>query len=403
MYGWEFPPKNKGGLGVACHGIVEGLRGHNVRVNLVLPYHETEQHAEDFHVHQGLKEQKNYSKDIHGVPSLLHAYQTEETYENVFKQNEQKNNSNKKEKKLYGKTLLAEVDRYGKEAGKMADKIDHDVIHAHDWMTYPAAIEAKKCSNKPLVLHIHATEMDRTGDSPNPHVFEMERIGFETADKIIAVSYLTKNKLVEHYGIDAGKIEVIHNATVKKISEASTRILNQDRQTVLFLGRMTMQKGPDYFLKAAKKVLQVNPNVNFLMVGDGDMMAHIVQESMKLGLAGNIIFTGFLKGLDVDRAFKTADLFVMPSVSEPFGLVALEAIHHGTPVLMSKQSGASEVVPNALKVDFWDIDSMANHMVVALRESAMCEHLIDQSKKDLDRLSWHGQAKKMKKLYHSIA
>lgn len=390
MYGWEFPPLNQGGLGVACHGIVHGLVQHGLKVNLVLP--STERIAsQGFEVTDA---SKTLSVKTIKVPSALKAYQDSASYSHQLQ--------TLKNKKTFSSDLFGEVNNYRQSASEIAKKVEHDVIHAHDWLTYPAAIEAKKISKKPLITHIHATEIDRSGDGAHPHIYEIERMGFEAADKIVAVSEYTKRKIIEHYHIPAEKIAVIHNAVSRQYAQVQQKNFCHSSKKVLFLGRITMQKGPEYFLHAAKKVLELEPDTLFIMAGDGDMMARMIHLSIDLNIHKNILFTGFLRGKDIDQAFKNADLFVMPSVSEPFGLVALESIRNGTPVLISKQSGVGEVLPNSLKVDFWDTHEMANKIIAALRYAPMMDDLRYLGGLDLNRISWEKQTLKLKDLYQSL-
>lgn len=387
MYGWEFPPKNQGGLGVACEGIVKGIINHGINVHLVLPSAEGVS-SRGFNV----TDLSSGSKKI-SVKSSLKAYMdTAQYFEYV----------STLKNKQYGKDIFEEVERYKSLAGKLAEEIDHDIIHAHDWLTYPAAMEAKKISGKPFIAHIHATEIDRSGDNPHPVIFAIEKLAFENADRIIAVSEYTKRKIVQHYKIHGNKISVVHNAVAKEFKKLQTENFSPDKKKVLFLGRITMQKGPEYYLYAAKKVLELEPETLFIMAGDGDMMARMIHLSIDLGIHKNVLFTGFLRGTDIDRAFQSADLFVAPSVSEPFGIVALESIKNGTPVLISKQSGVSEVIPNMLRVNFWDVDEMANKIVSALRYEPMSNDLKYLAKRDLEKLSWEKQGEKIKSIYHEI-
>lgn len=391
MYGWEFPPHTQGGLGVACEGIVKGLLRHGVNVNLVLPSADPAAHTSKEKLR--IIGTSNNFQQIK-ISSGLSPYQGAQEY--VV-------NSVGKKMSVYGSSLWEEVQRYAEKAGVLAQNINHDVIHAHDWMTYPAASMAKKHSNKAFIAHIHATEFDRSGDNPDPLIVELERLGFEAADKIIAVSAFTKEKIVKHYSIDPDKIVVIHNAVTKKIQKMQAVEFRTGRKTVLFLGRMTMQKGPEYFLQAAKKALEVEPHINFLMVGTGDMFSRMIHFAHELGIERHILFAGFLAGNDIDKAFQSAHLFVMPSVSEPFGIAALEAIKHGVPVIISHNAGVSEVIPNMLKVDFWDTDEMANKIVMALRYKVLTDELTTLARRDLGKLSWHQQAEKIKDLYHALA
>lgn len=411
MFGWEFPPFNHGGLGTACHGIVKGLHGNDVKVHFVLPKILGPVSASKFRVVDASQPiYKVSKKEIEFVTtyidSPLHAYQTEESYQQTKAQmvyDATVLHGQKQSKELYGKDLFEEVHRFAAKAGHISKHHKHDVIHAHDWMTYPAGEMAKRKSKQPMIAHVHATEFDRTGGNPSQGVYDIERRGMQQSDHIIAVSEFTKQKIVENYGISADKIDVVHNAVEKKITKHTHNVsLKKNDKIVLFLGRMTLQKGPDYFLKMAQKVLKHMKNVKFVMAGTGDMMDYVMHTSADLGIAKNIIFTGFLRGNDIDRVYQMADLYVMPSISEPFGITPLEAIRNGTPVLISKQSGVSEVITNALKVNFWDTDMMANQVLSVLHYSPLHSQLQSQAKGELHRISWKKQAKDIKKVYHKV-
>ncbi len=392
MFGWEFPPINSGGLGVACHGIVEGLVHHGQQVYLVLPKVIPEMQQFDSGVFKLLDAHQSGGKvKTMAIKSSLYSpYATTESYRTFL----EKINADSTDRSLYGSNLFEEVYRYAAKGAAYAQKVPHDIIHSHDWLTAEAGIQAKLLSGKPHVMHVHATEFDRCGGHPNQQVYEMERRGMEHADRVIAVSDFTKQMLVKHYGIPAHKIDVVHNAVKANYKQyQKTHHLNNYDQIVLFLGRMTMQKGPDYFLKMAKKVLETNPNVKFVMAGDGDMMEQVISMSAGLGIERNVLFSGFLKGDEVARAYQSADLYVMPSVSEPFGIAPLEAIRNGAPVLISKQSGVSEVIRNALRADFWDIDEMANQVLAVLQYPALHQTLKEKSMVEVDRMSWMDRAK----------
>ena len=398
MFGWEFPPIQSGGLGVACKGIVEGLIGNGHSVYLVLP--------------KTLPEMQMYDKDVFrvlsasdsggivkmaNVPSGLYSpYMTAESYIKWIEKNKGAECD-----LIYGENIFEEVYRYAAQAAVHAKSVPHDIIHTHDWLTAEAGIQAKKISDKPHVMHVHATEFDRSGDNLNQRVYDMERRGMENADRVIAVSELTKKMIMKYYGVPEWKIDVVHNAVQPNFSAYHKKHhLNKSDKIVLFLGRMTMQKGPDYFLRMAKRVLEVIKKVKFIMAGDGDMMNQIVNMSAELGIERNVLFSGFLKGDEISKAYSAADLYVMPSVSEPFGITPLEAIKHGTPVLISKQSGVSEVIKNALRVDFWDIDEMANKVIAALQYPALANTLREHSAKELDKISWKKQAEHITKTYN---
>ncbi len=402
MYGWEFPPIQSGGLGVACHGIVEGLLSRQHAVFLVLPKTSPAmmgQVSGDFTVLSA--SESGGTVNIATVNTGLYSpYATSDTqYQEYLKQMPKKEPDS-----IYGKNVMEEVYRYAAKAAVHAKHVPHDIIHSHDWLTAEAGIQAKKISDQPLVMHVHATEFDRSGDTPNQAVYDLERRGMENADRVIAVSQRTKDILIQQYGIADWKIDVVHNAVRQNFnSYHKTHNIENADKVVLFLGRMTMQKGPDYFLQMAKKVLEHMNHVKFVMAGDGDMMQQVINMAIGLGIEQNVLFSGFLQGDEIAQAYAHADLYVLPSVSEPFGITPLEAIRQGTPVLISKQSGISEVIKNALRVDFWDIDEMANKVIAALKYPALANTLREHSSRELSKMSWEKQAGKIVEVYQKIA
>jgi glycosyltransferase involved in cell wall biosynthesis len=283
----------------------------------------------------------------------------------------------------------------------VASSKDFDVIHSHDWLTYPAGIAAKKMSGKPLVVHIHATEFDRTGENVNTQIFDIEKKGMEEADMVISVSNLTRNICIERYGIDPDKIITVHNA-VEPVDKSENEAIkkNVKEKVVTFLGRITFQKGPEYFIEAARKVLDLDPNVRFVMAGTGDLQHKMIKRVAKLGMGTRFHFTGFLKGPEVDKLLALTDVFVMPSVSEPFGIVPLEAMRSNVPVVISKQSGVSEILKHAMKVDFWDINAMADAIYGLLNYNALPQMFIHYGKSEVDNLKWEHAAKKIKDVYN---
>jgi len=389
MFGWEFPPFSMGGLGTACYGLTKGLSKNKVQVLFVIPNAEYEALSE--YVDLKSAEKLIPELKIKRVDSLMTPYITNQEYIQIRK--EQK-------KGIYGDNLFNEVKLYAERAKKIVKQENFDIIHAHDWMTYPAGIQAKKITGKKLILHIHATEYDRTGDlGGNPEVHKIEKEGLLFADKIIAVSQFTKNKIIEKYGIPENKIKVVHNAVDFDVEETKPFKISKDEKVVLFLGRITLQKGPDYFVEAAKKVLEKDPNVKFIIAGTGDMELQIIKKVAALGLGDKILFSGYLRGKDVDRAYKLADLYVMPSVSEPFGITPLEALRNNIPVIISKQSGVSEVLQHALKVDFWDINELTNKILSVLKYRALHHELTKHGTKELKKFSWEKQALLCKQVY----
>ena len=392
MFGWEFPPFKSGGLGTACHDLTKGLAQEDVKVTFVMPHAPNGANAKFVKLIGTNALAKNVN--IKTVDSPLTPYMNESTYEQHLS-NGGKNNA------IYGKNLILEVKRSTALAEHVARNEEHDIIHAHDWMTYQAAIKAKRASKKPLVVHLHATEFDRTGGHPDPRISHIEYEGLNAADVVITNSEFSKKNILTHYKIPANKIKVVHwGIDEENIPKGTYKAANEN--IVLFLGRVTIQKGPDYFIETAKKVLEYEPNTTFVIAGDGDMLPRIINRTSELGIANKVIFTGALRGDDVHKAFKTAKLYVMPSVSEPFGLVALESIKNGTPVLLSKTSGVSEVVQNALKADFWDIDSMTNKIVSVLRHNALREDLSSNAKQESAKFTLREPARKVKEIYETL-
>lgn len=397
MFGWEFPPLSSGGLGTACSGLTKGLFNNNVEITFVLPYAPSSLNPE----HMKLISAGDYSRiKFRAIDSPLTAYITSTAYAEYAKSLKQKSNSDSSS--IYGQNLYEEVYRFAQKAKYIARAEDFDIIHCHDWMTFQAGIEAKKVSKKPLIVQVHATEFDRTGGNPNQIVYELEKAGMNAADSIIAVSNFTKNKIVNHYGINPEKINVVHNAvefTGNSFSDQNFAIKKHDK-IVLFLGRITLQKGPDYFVYAAKKVLKYDPNVKFIIVGKGDMKPYIVNKVAEMGIGDKILFTGFLSGSDIDRIYQMADVYVMPSVSEPFGITPLEAMRNGTPVIISKQSGVSEVINHCLKVDFWDINELANKILSVLHYQSLDSCLKEHGYLEINKFSWSDTARKCIDVYN---
>lgn len=302
----------------------------------------------------------------------------------------------------YACDLFSEIHRFARLASAIARSEIFDVVHAHDWMTFPAGAAVARMMRKPLVLHVHSTEVDRSGEGLDQRIYDIERQGVHEAGRIIAVSQFTKNILVRRYDADPSKIEVVYNGVEPASSLRPPRLLfkHRDEKIVLFLGRITMQKGPEYFLNAARRVLEIFDRVKFIMAGAGDMMNRSIEQAAAMGIGGKVHFTGFLRGADVDRVFNMADLYVMPSVSEPFGISPLEAINHDVPVIISKQSGVSEVLNHALKVDFWDTDEIANKIVAVLRHPPLAGALRAGSGSEIGRLNWIDAARACVNVYH---
>ncbi len=401
MFGWEFPPFNTGGLGTACYGLTKELVKNGAKVTFVLPKGPKALKSHNSHVDIVIANNIEIADlDMRHVDSLLAGYMTAGSYQETLQRVRTViERDGAGDQGLYGKNLYEEVYRYAEQAKMVAQLTDYDIIHAHDWMTYQAGMEAKRISNKPLVIHVHATEFDRTGGHPNQYIYDIERAGMHAADMIICVSNYTKGMVLQHYGVPEEKVRVVHNGVdFTNFTEEAPRIQNNDK-VVLFLGRVTIQKGPDYFLYAAKRVLEHEPDAKFVVAGNGDMMPFLVNKATEMGIHDKFLFTGFLRGKDIDRAYKMARVYVMPSISEPFGITPLEAMRNGTPVIISKQSGVSEVVNHAFKVDFWDIDEMSNKIISILRHSPLKEEIASNAEREVSGLNWETPAQKCMAVY----
>jgi glycosyltransferase involved in cell wall biosynthesis len=308
---------------------------------------------------------------------------------------------------LYGADLFAETERYARLALAVARSETFDVVHAHDWMTFEGALAVAAATQRPLVVQIHSTELDRAGARATPRIMEIERQGMLAADLIVAVSYRTKTQLIEKYGIDPRKIEVVYNATDAPTAAAPSNghapAGTGTRRTVLFLGRLTQQKGPAYFLHAAKKVLSIEPDVQFILAGKGDLRHELEQLSAELQIADRVVFAGFLSKGRARRILQAADVYVMPSMSEPFGIAPLEALAQEVPVIISKQSGVAEVLRHVLKVDFWDTDDLANKILAVLRHPPLAQTLREHGQKEVRQLSWEESARQVIEHYQKLA
>ena len=420
MFGWEFPPHISGGLGTACFGLTTGLIHHDVEVLFVVPRlfgdedktkfrfvnaSETEMDLTDPYYHELLKRLEYIQVSSAILPYLSpeeYSHRTTET-EHGFSSEGSGSGMSFDFSGHYGRDLMKEVAQYTLVASHIAKKNQFDVIHAHDWLTYPAGIIAKEVSGKPLVIHVHATEFDRSGENINQAVFDIEKKGMEEADKIIAVSLYTKQILVNRYGIPENKIEVVYNGVIPLEKDFKKQTSSTKKNKIVtFLGRVTFQKGPDYFVEAAKKVLERFPETHFVMAGNGDMLTRIIKRVAKLRLSSRFHFTGFLKGEETNRMYAMSDVYVMPSVSEPFGISPLEAARSGVPVIISKQSGVSEVLKNALKVDFWDIDALSDSICALLNHQALSQTFSREAGKEVEKLKWEHAALNTKHIYQSL-
>jgi len=419
MFGWEFPPHITGGLGTACFGLVKGLGKHGVDVIFVVPKAYGDEANEGFRLVNASDMVLDFTKTIYQehwnrikfmeIGSNLVPYVGPEEFEKMVQEDSLKLSQETQSvfseryqfSGKYGHKLMEEVSRYAIVASVIAQQTTYDVIHAHDWLTYAAGIAAKKISGKPLVVHVHATEFDRSGENINQTVYELERQGMEEADLVITVSNLTRQIVIERYGIDSEKVITVYNAVEPtdrpELNEVTKHV---HEKVVTFLGRVTFQKGPDYFIEAANKVLKKDPNVRFVMAGSGDLLNKMIRRAAQLHIGTKFHFTGFLNGPEVDTMFAMSDVYVMPSVSEPFGISPLEAMRSNVPVVISKQSGVSEVLKHALKVDFWDIDALADAIYGLLHYEGLKKMFIKYGKDEVDNLKWDSAAGKVLEVYN---
>jgi glycosyltransferase involved in cell wall biosynthesis len=421
MFGWEFPPHISGGLGTACYGLTKGLAElKDIDVTFVVPKAFGDENqstiklvgANQIAVSQKEIQFEDIQKkiDYYEIDSQIIPYVGEdEFWELKSKKYSKKSRFVKTDEGLkvnfsgeYGPDLLQEIRNYSIVAEVIARETTFDIIHAHDWLTYPSGIAAKKISGKPLVIHVHATDFDRSGGEVNPKVYAIEREGMEMADKIIAVSNFTKKTIIERYGISPDKVTTVYNAVEPLANEKPTEhTKGVNEKIVTFLGRITMQKGPEYFIEAASMVLEKMNNVRFVMAGSGDMMNAMIARTAELGISDHFHFTGFLKGNDVQEMFSLTDVFVMPSVSEPFGIVPLEAMQSKVPVIISNQSGVSEILEHAIKIDFWDTYAMADAIYGLLNYTSLSNHFKEEGKVEVDNLKWVNSAKKVCEVYNA--
>ena len=423
MFGWEFPPHIAGGLGTACEGIVKGLAYNGVETLFVMPSASGDEdqsattiiNASDVAVDtvsESVDEFLDKVKFIH-IDSNLVPYVNPDEFETLVEEERRREirdfsvqyGTKYKFSGKYGSNLMEEVARYAMVGGTIAmqHKDEFDIIHAHDWLTYLAGIAAKELTGKPLVVHVHATSYDR-GDEQHidTRVLDIETRGMQAADRVVTVSDLTRNIVVNKYHIDPAKVVTVHNA----VDFSGREDLRVERgvkdKVVTFLGRITFQKGPEYFIEAAAKVLKRTDNVRFVMAGSGDMMNRCIRHVARLGISDRFHFTGFLRGTDVQKMFALSDVYIMPSVSEPFGISPLEAMRSNVPSIISKQSGAAEVLKYAFKVDFWDVDMLADDIYALLQYPSLSHFAATNGYEEVNTLKWNGAAANLKKVYESL-
>ena len=412
MFGWEFPPHILGGLGTASYGLTKGMYDNgDMDITFVIP--------------------KPWGDEERSFARIVGANCVPVAWRDVSYDYVQSRIGNVMDPQLYfdlrdhiyadfnymgtndlgciefsGRypdNLLEEINNYSIMAGVIARTVDFDVIHSHDWLTYPAGIHAKQVTGKPLVIHVHATDFDRSRGNVNPTVFAIEKDGMNNADHIITVSNLTRQTVIEKYGINPEKVTTVHNA-VEPLSEEirNIKMKKGKDKVVTFLGRITMQKGPEYFVEAASRVLQKTHNVRFVMAGSGDMMEKMIRLAADRDIADRFHFTGFLKGRQVYEMLAASDVYIMPSVSEPFGISPLEAMQMGVPSIISKQSGCAEILENVIKIDYWDINAMADSIYAIIKYPALYNHLRDRGLAEIDTIQWKKAGAKVIDIYHKV-
>ena len=423
MFGWEFPPHIAGGLGTACYGMTKGLAANDVEVLFVMPSASGDEdqsavkiiNASDVPVDTvcgSVDEFLGKVRFVHIGTNMI-PYVDPQDFSELVEEERRKQVDNfriqygqkYKFSGKYGANLMEEVARYAMVGATIAlrHRDEFDVIHAHDWLTYLAGIAAKELTGKPLVVHVHATSFDRASDDRiDTRVFELEKKGMEAADRVIAVSDLTRNIVINKYGIDPGKVVTVHNAVDFSGRENIIAERGVTDKIVTFLGRVTYQKGPEYFIEAAAKVLKRCKGVRFVMAGSGDMLNRCIRHVARLGISDRFHFTGFLRGAEVQRMFALSDVYVMPSISEPFGISPLEAMQTNVPSVISKQSGCAEVLKYALKVDFWDIDAMSDAIYGLLNYPAISALAARCGYEEVNSLKWNNAAAKVKQVYESV-
>ncbi|HPM11882.1 MAG TPA: glycosyltransferase family 4 protein [Bacteroidales bacterium] len=425
MFGWEFPPHISGGLGTACYGLTKAMAKQDLEIIFVVPRawgdedQSTMQLVGANNIRVKVNRYQFSESDVAQANELeyveiganLIPYVTVEEYYDIVNNKVTIKKQLKKHTKTkeldtisfvggYGESLLQEVGNYAFIASQIAKQFDFDIIHAHDWLTYDAGISAKQASGKPLVIHVHATEFDRSGMHVNQYVYDIERRGMHMADEVITVSNLTRSTVLNHYGVPEYKVTTVYNG-VDSVQNEKEKFFEKhiDDKIVTFLGRITYQKGPEYFLEAAAKVLQRKSNVKFVMAGSGDMLEKMMWRAAELGISKNFYFTGFLRGDDVIHMLSISDVYVMPSVSEPFGISPLEAMRSNVPVIISKQSGVSEVLQHAIKIDFWDVDSMADAIYGIISYDGLRDMFSSHAKAEVETIKWDTAAAKIKDIY----
>ena len=412
MFGWEFPPHILGGLCTASYGLTKGMwECGDMDITFVIPrpYGDEERHFANI---VGMSQVPIAWRDVSRgyVEQRIGNLMSPDLYfalrDHIYADFNYMNTNDLGCLEFSGRypdNLIEEINNYSICAGVVGRTIECDVIHSHDWLTYPAGIHAKKVTGKPLVIHVHATDFDRSRGNVNPTVFGIEKDGMDNADHIITVSDLTRETVITKYGINPAKVTTVHNAVTPLSEELlNVEVTRPKEKVVTFLGRITMQKGPEYFVEAAAKVLKNNRNVRFVMAGSGDMMDKMITLAAERGIADRFHFPGFQKGKQVYEMLKASDVYVMPSVSEPFGISPLEAMQMGVPSIISKQSGCAEILTNVIKTDYWDIDAMADAINAIITYPALYNQLRRDGLDEVNRITWDKAGQKVIDIYRKV-
>ena len=411
MFGWEFPPHILGGLGTASFGLTRGMsKQSDLEITFVMPKPWGDEDQSFLRVIGSNNTPivwKNVSPDY--VKQRLGSYMNPQLYFDLrdhiyadFGYFHTNDLGCLEFSGRYPNNLLEEINNYSIVAGVIARTVETDIIHSHDWLTYPAGIHAKTVTGKPLVIHVHATDFDRSRGKVNPQVYGIEKDGMDHADHIITVSNLTRNTVIEKYHQDPRKVTTVHNAVEPLSHDPETVTSPKPDKIITFLGRITMQKGPEYFVEAADRVLKKARNVRFVMAGSGDMMEKMIRLAAERNISDRFHFTGFMKGTQVYKILNMSDVYVMPSVSEPFGISPLEAMQCGVPTIISKQSGCAEILNYTIKTDYWDIEAMADAMYSIITYPAMYEYLKEEGKKEVDAITWEDAGLKVRRIYNQV-
>jgi len=411
MFGWEFPPHILGGLGTASYGLTKGMALQpDMQITFVIPKPYGDEDQSFLKIIGACNvpvvwKENNWDYVNQRIGNVMHPD------EYFWLRNGIKYNFNRIYTNdlgcidfsgRYPDNLMEEISNYEAVASVLAHQLEFDIIHSHDWLTYPAGVFAKQISGKPLVIHVHATDFDRSRGQVNPTVYAIEKRGMDAADHIMTVSELTRRTVIEKYNQDPAKVTTVHNA-VEPLSDAETFTKTRRKDKVVtFLGRITMQKGPEYFVEAAHLVLQKTKGVRFVMAGSGDMMNAMIDLVAKRGISDRFHFTGFLKGRQVHEMLAESDVYIMPSVSEPFGISPLEAMQVGTPSIISKQSGCAEILTHAIKTDYWDIDAMADAIYSIVKNPSMYKSLRELGREEVNNIKWYDAGLKVRGIYDSV-